>query len=355
MDLQGLVLPEGWGAVLPTVAVPIGAITLALLVEVVGLRVLTRLARQTTGTLDDRLVAALRRPLALTILMAGVWFGFRSLEAPPAANYLVEGTIVSIGAILWTFAFLRISAAILDAFDGEGRGVVVQPATRPLFDLLARVIFIGGGVYFLFIAWDIDVTAWLASAGIVGLAVGFAAQDTLANLFAGFSILVDRPYKLGDYLVIDGAARGRVTMIGMRSTRLLTRDDVEVIIPNAQMAAARIVNESGGPYERKRVSAIVGVAYDSDMVLVRSVLLACAAECADVVHDDPIVAPRVRFREFGPSSLVVHLLVWIPRPELRGRVLDALNTAILEAFRESGIEMPFPSQTVMVRGDRSSG
>lgn len=344
MDLD--LLPEGWRPWIPTVAVPLGAIALALLVELIGLRVLTRLARQTTGTLDDRLVDALRRPLALTIALAGLWFGMRALHPPEAANYLAEGVIVSLEALLWTLAFLKIAAAVLDAFDGDGRGVVVQPATRPLFDLLARVLVIGVGIYFLFIAWDIDVTAWLASAGIVGIAVGFAAQDTLANLFAGFSILVDRPYKLGDYLIIESAARGRVTMIGMRSTRLLTRDDVEVIIPNAQMASARIVNESGGPFERKRVSAIVGVSYDSDMTQVREVLLRCAAACADIVRDDPMVTPRVRFREFGASSLVVHLLVWIPRPELRGRVIDELNTRILVAFREAGIDMPFPVQTV---------
>jgi MscS family membrane protein len=102
-------------------------------------------------------------------------------------------------------------------------------------------------VYIIFSAWNIDMTVWLASAGIIGIAVGFAAKDTLANLFSGVFILADAPYKIGGFVVLDTAKRGEVTHIGIRNTRLLTRDDVEITVPNSIMGNTKIINESGGP------------------------------------------------------------------------------------------------------------
>ena len=90
------------------------------------------------------------------------------------------------------------------------------------------LIAIALGTYMVLQVWSVDVTGWLASAGIVGIAVGFAAKDTLANLFSGVFILADRPYKLGDYVNLSSGERGKVTHIGIRSTRLLTRDDIEI-------------------------------------------------------------------------------------------------------------------------------
>ena len=130
---------------------------------------------------------------------------------------------------------------------------MVRPRTLPIFDIAARSVILCAAAYFVMLAWHIDVTAWLASAGIIGIAVGFAAQDTLANLFAGVFILADAPYKLGDYLVLENGDRGAVVEIGIRTTRLRTRDDVEIIVPNAVMANSRIVNQSGGPSSGFRV------------------------------------------------------------------------------------------------------
>ena len=112
----------------------------------------------------------------------------------------------------------------------------------------------------------------------------------MANLFSGVFILADAPYKIGDFVVLDSGERGEVTHIGIRSTRLLTRDDVEVTIPNAVMGNTKIINESGGPHEIQ-VRVQVGVAYGGDIDLVREVLMNIA-EMAESVCDDP--EPRVR-------------------------------------------------------------
>ena len=210
---------------------------------------------------------------------------------------------------------------------------------KPQFDCLV----VGGGLYFLFLTWGINVGGLLMTGGIAGLAVGFAAKDTLANLFSGFFILADAPYQVGDFIVLDTGERGQVTNVGLRSTRLLTRDDIEITIPNAVIGNAKITNESGGRWEKERIRVKVGVAYGSDVDRVRQVLME-VAEGNPNIDDEP--EPRVRFRRFGESGLDFELMGWIHEPVLRGRVLDALNTEVYKRFAAEGIEIPFPKRDV---------
>lgn len=147
-------------------------------------------------------------------------------------------------------------------------------------------------------------------------------------------------------MVLDTGERGEVTKVGMRSTRLLTRDDVEVTIPNSQMADAKIVNESGGPWVKFRIRLQVGVAYGSDVDQVVEVLERVAQE-RDAVCADP--APRVRMRGFGDSSLDFELLCWIDHPAQRGLLSHQLYMDIYKALAREGIEIPFPQRDLWVR------
>jgi small-conductance mechanosensitive channel len=176
--------------------------------------------------------------------------------------------------------------------------------------------------------------------------VGFAAKDSLANLFSGIFIITDSPYRVGDYVNLDTGERGQVTDIGLRSTRILTRDDVEIIIPNSAMGNAKIINESGGPFRYQRIRVPVGVAYGSDVDRVKEVLMDVALKEPDV-RDHP--EPRVRFRSLGDSGLNFELLGWIELPEDRGRVIDILLTTIYKRLGQEGIEIPYPKRDVYVR------
>src|SRR5210317_1882826 len=209
-----------------------------------------------------------------------------------------------------------------------------------------KVLLLSFLIWFFMALWNIDGTAWLASAGVVGIAVGFAAKDTLANLISGVSIVADAPYKIGDYIVLDTGERGVVSSLGIRSTRLITRDDVEVSIPNAVIGTAKIVNESGGPYVRHRIRIPIGVAYDSDIDKVIETLEGLAAENEKIVDQPPA---RVRIRGFGDSAINLELLCWIRQPAERGIVVHQLNYALIKRFREEHIEIPFPQQDLHVR------
>jgi MscS family membrane protein len=207
-------------------------------------------------------------------------------------------------------------------------------------------VVVGAALYFMFLAWDIDLTAWLASAGIIGIAVGFAAKDTLANFFAGIFIIADAPYKVGDWIVLDGELRGRVIKIGVRSTRLLTSDDIEITVPNSVIGASKIVNEVGGPSVKQRIRIKVQCAYGSDIDQVREVLLACGDE--PEVARDP--TPQVNLNSFGDSGLNVELRVWIEDPARRDAIIDRLNSRVYKAFAAAGIEIPFPRRDIHIIG-----
>lgn len=322
------------------------AVLLAKLLALLVTNIIGRLARRTRFTWDDKIVAVIQRPLYWTVLIVGALLAITvPVELPAAIASVFTSLVATVLVIIWSSFALKLVRIVLLA-TSEGAESIVRPQTRPLFENLAFIVVLAVAVYIVFRSWHIDMTAWLASAGIVGIAIGFAAKDTLANLFSGVFILADAPYKIGDYVVLDSGERGQVTRIGIRSTRLQTRDDVEVTIPNAIMGNSRIVNESGGPYEKFRIRVSVGVAYGSDIDQVKSVLMDVALK-EEQVCEEP--EPRVRFRNFGASSLDLDLLCWIENPELRGRVLDALNTTIYKRFKTEGIEIPYSKHDVFIK------
>ena len=137
-----------------------------------------------------------------------------------------------------------------------------------------------------------------------------------------------------------------VTEIGIRSTRLLTRDDIEVTIPNAVMGNAKINNESGGPHIKYRIRVRVGVAYGSDVDQVEAAQLQVAAENPKVCKQPE---PRVRFRTFGPSSIDYELLCWVEEPVLRGIVTHELMKATHKAFAAARIVIPFSQHDIHIK------
>jgi len=319
----------------------------ALIVRLIFTRLIHLAGRKTKSLVDDQLLLLIRTPLVYSIILSGIAWAILLLKLNATAQFVSLGIIKTLVVVFWGNAAMQGCGILLGILSRQAdRFNWIQPKTLPLFDIVLKVVIIGGSLYFAFIAWNINLTSWIASAGIVGIAVGFAAKDTLANLFAGVFILADSPYKLGDFIILDNGIRGIVTDIGVRSTRLLTRDDIEVTVPNAVIANAKIVNETSGPYAKMRVRVKVSVAYGSDVDRVREILLACVEGVEHVVKTP---APRVRFREFGDSGLLFELLAWIEEPVFRGRVLDRLNTMVYKAFNEDGIEIPYAKQDLYIK------
>ena len=311
----------------------------SLLVNLVG-----RFTGLTRSSIDDEILFDLRKPVFNTVFFFGLSLAVAVAQLPFGSDTLVN-ILVSVIVASWMTASLKISTLLLESLSTESRFQFIEPRTVPLFDLTSKLLIIMLGSYLLLIIWGINPIGWLASAGIAGLAIGFAAKDTLANLFSGFFIVADAPYKIGDYINLDSGERGQVSAIGLRSTRLLTRDDVEITIPNGVIANAKIINESGGP-EKLRIRIVVGVAYGSDVDQVVSLLLKIGDEHPEVSKEP---APRARLRAFGGSSLDFNLMCWIDRPQDRGRIAHELHMAIYKSFNKAGVEIPYSKQDVYIK------
>lgn len=333
-------------------------VLLALIVVVVGLCLAfaahrfilfggLKITARTNTELDEKLLHIVARVAALAV-------GYIALAA--AVQVLGLGAfaeMVTIRLMLSVLILQLIRAAMQAGNVGleimgrvRNRFPIVEERTIPLFDLMMTVIVLAIGAYALLQVWNIDPAAWLASAGVIGIAVGFAAKDTLANLFAGFFIIADAPYTIGDYIVLGSGERGFVVNVGIRSTRLRTRDDVEIVIPNSEMANTKIINESGGIRDRYRLRIKVGVAYGSDLDQVCGLLDQTAQAHPEIARHP---RARVRNRGFGDSSVDFELLCWIKDPADRGRISHELYMEIYKLFNREAVSIPFPQRDLWVK------
>lgn len=188
----------------------------------------------------------------------------------------------------------------------------------------------------------INVSALLAGLGVVGIAVGFAAQETVANMIAGFLIFWDRPFKVGDFITTAGKY-GEVREITMRTTRIRTPENTFIVIPNKQIIGELMVNHS--MYGETRVNVPIGIAYKETVAEARRALLAAVARLDDVLETP---APDVVVKETGDSSVNLEVRVWIDDASRERPVFHQVIEASKLALDEAGIEIPFPHLQLFV-------
>jgi small-conductance mechanosensitive channel len=326
----------------------VASVLLAKLIQVGGDRVVRRLTARIDGEVDDIVFETLHPPLYASVLLVGGVVAVELLDLAIVSSLQVRPAVFSVLVVVWVLTLTRLGRKLSAALKDDGRsGQVV-----PIFQNVWTAVVVGAGGFLLLSFWNVDVTPLLASAGIIGIVLGFAARDTIANFFGSIALYADGTYKVGDYIVLETGERGRVEDITIRSTTIRTRDDMLVTVPNAVLNAARIINEST-PQTERRVRIEVGVAYGTDIDHVEAVLLGVAGD-ESLVRDDP--APRVRMRGFGDSAIDLELLCWIGAPVLRGRASHKLYTEVYRRFTAEGIEIPFPQRVVtMGDGDGSAG
>lgn len=323
----------------------VAAVIAAKVFDLVIIEMFREIARRTETTYDNILVEELHFPVTLTIVVAGGLLVTATLpKAIQTTNWYpyVDQTLLSGLVLLWVRTGNRVGNRVLaqvSTADYE------YASFAPVFSNLLTFVLLVGGLFAALRVWNVDVTPLLASAGIVGVAVGFAAKDTVANFFGGLSLYFDRTYELGDYVVLDSGESGTVVKVGIRSTTIRTRDDVLVTVPNAVLNSATIVNESA-PQRKKRIRVSVGVAYGSDIDEVEAIL-ADVADAEDLVLDTP--SPRIRFLNFGDSALEYQIRCWVPSPTRETKARHLLNRAIYQRFDEAGISIPYPQRDVNLR------
>lgn len=221
-----------------------------------------------------------------------------------------------------------------------------------IFDLLRK--FAGAVIYAtaVILALDIlgvNVMPFVAGAGVAGIAIGFAAKDTLSNLIAGVLLIIDRPFEIGDRIEVWSAPAGSATWgdvidIGLRATKIKTTDNIVIIIPNNEIMKRDIVNYTILS-TKIRVRVNIGIAYDADIKRAKDLIIKVAG-AIEWVSKDP--APKVVVRMFGESSVDLQLRVWINDARKRMDTISDVTDKVKEEFDKSGIEIPFPKRDITI-------
>ncbi|OYR43135.1 mechanosensitive ion channel protein MscS [Halorubrum sp. Ib24] len=342
-----LTLFEGLTAVEATVAVLVVSIVAAVGMEFAVLRVARRYVAATDSGYDDIVISSLRAPLVVTAALAGVYLltqvpSVRTsvLVSPRLLDSVFGRPSLSVIVLVWAHAANTVVNRLVAAVNEEGGRFDFAPVFSNVWTLAVLV----GSAGTLLWLWGIEITPLLGAAGVAGIAVGFAAKDTVANFFGGIALYFDDTYKIGDYIVLDDGTAGTVIKVGVRSTTLLTRDEVLVTVPNAALNAAKVTNESA-PQRRRRVRVPIGVAYGTDVDAFEALAL-------EVVQAEPLVLdspkPRARLRSFGDSALQYEILCWVNGPTRRRRAQHELNRALYKALAAADIEIPYPKRDVTV-------
>jgi small-conductance mechanosensitive channel len=313
------------------------------LLQVVIVLNLKRLSARTATDLDDtfvKMVESFRPPFYAFLAF---WLALRFLDI-----YGITETLITGALIIWAVYQVVIAVGIFVedillkkvASDSDP---TTQSAMRLLSNIVKGAIW-GLGIILALSNLGVDVTSLLAGVGIGGIAIAFALQGILSDLFSSFSIYFDKPFKIGDFIIVDDK-KGTVKHIGIKSTRLTALSGEEIILSNKHLTSAQVHNYK--QMMERRCTFSLGVTYDtpSDKLRRANEIIKDAIEKQDAVRFD-----RVHFKEFADSALVFEVVYYILSGDysVYMNTNQEINFSIKEEFEKEGIEFAFPTQTLHV-------
>ncbi len=325
-----------------------GIILLSVLLAKVVFWIFSRIIRaftsRTKGRLDDIIVDMVERPVVFLIVVSGVWFGLRMLVLPAALVAVIGNAYQIIFALLAGWVLSRLFDAVYQEFllpltektenDLDDQLMpVLRKGVKMIIWAMAVIIGLNNAGY--------DVGAMIAGLGIGGLALAMAAKDTVSNIFGGFTIFTDQPFRLGDRIVVAGYD-GTVEEVGVRSTRIRTLDGRQVTIPNAKFADAPVENISREP--SRKIVLNLGLTYDTTPEKMQQAmdLLKAISDGSESTEEKTVIA----FNGFGDFALNILFIYYIrPGADIAGTQTE-INMAILTQFNDNGLEFAFPTQTL---------
>jgi MscS family membrane protein len=332
------------GAYMLSFVLIIASLVLARVVYWVIGNVVKKFTRKTKNRLDDILVDMLEEPVVFGVVIMGIWFSLKLLNTSETAQTVISTAYY----ILIVFDVAWFVSRILDALIRRYIEPMVQHSNSKLDDQLLPIIQkglkIGLWIMALLIALNnagYNVGAVLASLGIGGIAFAMAAKDTIANLFGSFTIFVDKPFTVGERVLLSGYD-GFVREIGVRSTRLETLNGRMVTLPNSQVANECIENITSEPC--RKMTLDLGLTYDTDHSRIQEamkILQDIAAE-NDQLEEKVVTA----FTAFNDFALNIRFIYYIKKGAGVFDVQTDINLEILKRFNAAGLEFAFPTQTI---------
>ncbi len=314
-------------------------------------RVARRLAARTSSTLDDQILLVVRRPGFLLIVLVGVYAAVHRYQF--RLRGVLDGILFVLAVLAVFYCLVAVLGVLLrwwgEKLVRERPGENVARDLLPIVEKFLKVVLIVIAAIMVLDHFAIDVKSILVTLGVGSLAIGLALQDTLANMFGGFTIMIDRPFRVGDRIQLQTGEVGDVKAIGIRSTAVQMLDSNLLVVPNSLLVKNAIINQSS-PDARAQIIMDVGVAYGTNPARVKEILLEAARRHPEVLEHP---TPSVYFKAFGDFALQFVITCYTKSFRSVLTVKDAINSEVNERFEKEGIVIPYPVQTVRF-ADKSS-
>ncbi len=301
----------------------------------------------TKSEIDDRILRRITPPASLFVVMCGLYYAVRSLPLPDKAQQVSSGALFVVNIIIFTNIAYRAVDELLNWYGArvaERTGAGMDRQILPLAEKIITIFLVASALIITLKHFNYDIFSLVTALGIGSLAIGMAAKDTLANMISGFTLMIDRPFRIGDRIKLTSGLWGDVVDIGLRSTKIKTADNTLLIIPNSELCNSTLVNMAF-PDLKSNGRINVGVAYGSDVSRIKNLLVGIALEVPEVLKDP---APEAFFVSFGDCGMNLSLIFWVDDYGKVFQVTDLLNTIIVTRFAENGIEIPYPTRTVLL-------
>lgn len=313
--------------------------------------VIQKLTAKTNNRLDDILFKMLEAPVLLGIALVAIWVAAKRLElGAPVENLILKSyRVLTVVNITWFVA--RLANALIEEYlvpkAEQNERIILDNHLMSIIRRMALTVIWAIGIVMALNNVGVNVGTLIAGLGIGGLAFALAAQDTIKNIFGGFTIFTDRPFRIGDRIKVDGFD-GIVEDIGVRSTRLRTLEKRVVTIPNYKIVEASVENISNEPM--RRVLIKLGLTYNTSpekMEEAISILKDMPKKVKDVDSKDIVAA----FTDFTDYALIITFVYFIKK---HGDVMETpsqVNSEILKSFNKAGLQFAFPTHTIYLEKD----
>jgi MscS family membrane protein len=329
---------EDWGISLLIIA---GAYLVMKLVSFLSRTFILPITRKTKFKLDNVIYHSVVSPLLFAILLVGFWVAIHHLVLPGNFVGIVDNTYTILIVLNITWLFVRLTSSLIETYWMTASTHRMLPIVKRTFVVVVWSI---GGIMALSNV-GINISALLGTLGIGGIAFALAAQDTVKNIFGAFTILTDKPFGIGDTVIID-RFEGTIIDVGIRSTKIQGYDKRIVALPNYKVADASVVNiSSEDPY--RRVVMKIGLTYDTSSERMEEAirLLNEISSRLEFVKKDNV---SVYFSEFADSALVITFIYFLDKRGGIPQVTSRVNMEILRTFNQAGLSFAYPTQTLYI-------
>ncbi len=310
-------------------------------------KVILKFTLRTKTDLDDIIVQRLNKPIFTLIFLTGLRFSLERISSTESLAVVLEiiNSFILLGVVYLIYVIFDLS------FSRAWKRFAKKTKRRPndaliqLTNITLKIILITLGFIYILNLWGIEIGPLLAGIGIGGIAIAFALQNSLGNIFGGISIILDKSIRVGDVITLENGTSGKVTRVGLRSTKIITWDNEVLIVPNSKLSES-VIHNVAMPEPKSRVVIPFSVAYGSDIEKVKKIVMAEIKKVKGFINEPE---PVVRFLEMGDSSLKFKAFFFVYSFEVRFNAIDKANTRIYNALNKSGIEIPFPQIDVHVK------